>query len=145
MHTHSRVNLLKGESLGFALRQEHRGRCQSLVAKPKVHEVALEVLLKVLRQIAPQQFIFGADKTLCAARVALARAAPEELPIHAPRLVPLSGNDMKPAELGDAVAEPDVGAAAGHVSRDSNPTWLSSAGNNFGFLTVLARIEYDSL
>ena len=38
-----------------------------------------------------------------------------------PRLVPFGADDVQPAQLGDALAELDVGAAARHVGRDGNP------------------------
>src|SRR5258706_30373 len=52
------------------------------------------------------------------AGVALAAGAAAQLVVDAPRLVALGADDVEPAQVGDALAEQDVGAAAGHAGGD---------------------------
>ena len=52
---------------------------------------------------------------------------------------------MQAAEVGHAVAEFDVDAAAGHVGRDRDRTVLPRVLDDLGFLLVILRVEHVAL
>ena len=90
---------------------------------------------------APQQFIVQGDHQARPARVALARGAAEELAVDAAGLVRLGGDDVQPAELRDARRQLDVGAAAGHVRRDRDPSLLSRPRRRLRLALVMHGVE----
>ena len=73
--------------------------------------------------------------------VALARAAAAQLAVNAARLVAFRADDVQAAEFGDAGAEFDVRAAAGHVGGDGHRAALAGARDDFGLLLVIFRVE----
>ena len=78
--------------------------------------------------MAEEEVVLGAAEHLGGAGVALAGGAAEELAVDAAAAVRLGGDHVQAAEFGDAAAELDVGAAAGHVRRDGDlPRWPASA------------------
>ena len=50
-------------------------------------------------------------------------------------------DDVQAADVGHAGAELNVGAAAGHVGGDGDGAALAGAGDDFGFLLVIFRVE----
>ena len=72
------------ERLGFVLGDVDRQSCNGRVGGKLPFDDAVETLAKGNGQIALDQFVFSADERLRAARIALARGAPEELSIDAP-------------------------------------------------------------
>ncbi len=71
-------------------------------------------------------FVVERDEKLSLARVALAGAAAGKLAVDAAGFVPFGADDVETADLGDAVSQLDVGAATGHVGRDSDASGLAS-------------------
>ena len=76
-----------------------------------VHAVAAEEANEV---------VLGREVEAALAGVALAAGAAAELVVDAPALVTLGAQHVQPAEIGHAVAELDVDAAAGHVGGDGD-------------------------
>ena len=68
-----------------------------------------------------------------------------QLAIDALCFVILGQNDVQAAGLLDRWVKLDIGAAAGHVSRNCDAAGLSSAGDNLGLLAILARVQDDGL
>ena len=75
--------------------------------------------------VAHQQIVLEADEEPRLAGIALAPRAAAQLQVDAPALVAVRADDIEAAECGHAVAirlalaaQPDVGAAAGHVGGD---------------------------
>ena len=64
------------------------------------------------------ELVLGREEEARLAGVALAAGAAAQLVVDAARLVALGAEHVEAAELGHAVAELDVDAAAGHVGRD---------------------------
>ena len=60
-------------------------------------------------------------------------------------LVILGQDDVQAPCLSHLGMKLDVGAAASHVGSNGDPTRLPRASDDFGFLAVLSRIEYDGL
>ena len=81
------------------------------------------------------------DEELAVAGVALAGAAAGELAVDPARLVPLGADDVQAAQLGDALAELDVGAAAGHVGRHRHLAGLAGLGDDLGLDLVVLGVE----
>ncbi|MBN1512377.1 MAG: hypothetical protein JXB13_10210, partial [Phycisphaerae bacterium] len=67
--------------------------------------------------ISTDELVFQTDDGLRGSRIALPGAASEKLAVNASGLVPLGGDHVEAAELGDAPAELDVRASSGHVRR----------------------------
>src|SRR5207248_3254253 len=78
-----------------------------------------------LRAEQPHEVVFERQEEARGARVALATRAAAQLAVDAARLVSLRAEDVEPAQLGDAGAELDVRASAGHVRRDRDRALLS--------------------
>ena len=62
-----------------------------------------------------------------AARISLAAASSEELPIDSPGVVTLGRDDVQTAELSDSVGEADVRSASGHIRRHGDPADFARA------------------
>ena len=117
------------------------------------------------------QVVFQRDEEARHARIALARAAPAQLAVDAPRLVALAADHVEPAGAfldqvpqgflaldlvgqlrlahdhvafhpDDAGAELDVGAAAGHVGGDGDGAGLAGVEDDFGFALVVLGVEH---
>ena len=76
------------------------------------------------------------------AGVALAAGAAAELVVDPARLVPFGAEDVEAAEVGDALAELDVDAAAGHVGRDRDRARLAGVLDDLGLARVLLRVQH---
>ena len=81
--------------------------------------------------------------------IALAAGAATQLVVQSLGVVPPRADDMQPAELGDLVvvglvgaAEPDVGAAARHLSGHRDRSQRARLGDDPGFLRVVLRVEH---
>ena len=81
------------------------------------------------------------DEELREPGVALAGAAAGELAVDPPGFVPFGADDVQAAELGDAVAELDVGAAAGHVGGDRHPAFLAGLRHDLGLDLVVLGVQ----
>ena len=81
------------------------------------------------------------DEELGEARVALAGATAGELAVDPARFVPLGADDVQAAELGDALAELDVGSAAGHVGGDRHPALLAGLRDDLGLDLVVLGVQ----
>ena len=90
-----------------------------------------------------EQFVVERDDRLAAARIALAGAAAEELAVDAARVVVFGQDHVQAAARGDALAEHDVGAAAGHVGRDGDAARLAGARDDLGLVAVLLGVQHD--
>ena len=66
------------------------------------------------------QVVLEGEEEARLARVALTAGAAAQLVVDAPRFVALGADDVQAADIGDALAEHDVGAAAGHVGGDGD-------------------------
>ena len=71
----------------------------------------------------------------------MAAAAADELAVDALGFVELGANDVQAADVEDARAEADVGAAAGHVGGDGDFAELAGGGDNFGFAFDVLGVE----
>src|SRR6185437_1118906 len=106
------------------------------------------------------QVVFERQEELRRAGIALAAGPSAELPVDAARLVPLRPDDVQPPDLhdvdllpvrvvdlgglgiGDAAAEFDVGAAAGHVRCDRQRARLAGAGDDLRLALVVLGVEH---
>ena len=95
----------------------------------------------VRRSEIAHQVVFEGDEELRAARVALAGATAAELAVDAAGFVALGADDEQAAGFRHALAEFDVGAAAGHVGGHGDGARLAGAGDDFGFLLVELGVE----
>src|SRR5688572_31713483 len=86
------------------------------------------------REEGRYQVLVEREDRLAASRVALARAATEELPVDARRVVEFGGDDVQAARLGDAGPQLDVGAAPGHVGGDGEAARLAGARDDLGLV-----------
>src|SRR5438046_1859845 len=64
-----------------------------------------------------------------------------QLVVDPARLVPLGAEHVEPAEIGDAVGELDVDAAAGHVGRDRDRADLARVLDDLRLPLVLLGVE----
>src|SRR5258708_12131921 len=92
-----------------------------------------------------EKIVLEAHDRLVRARIALARAAAEELPVDAGRFVELGKNYMQPAERSDFGRELDVGAASRHVGRDGDAPRLAGARPDLGLFAFPARVPHPLL
>src|SRR5581483_3230695 len=88
------------------------------------------------------QVVLERDEELARARVALAAGAAAELVVDAPRLVAFGADEVQAADVSDARAEHDVGAAAGHVGRDRHGGGLPRLGDDRGLPLVLLGVQH---
>src|ERR1700682_1265100 len=75
------------------------------------------------------------------AGITLPRATSAQLPVDATRLVPLRANNEKSAPVRNAIAELNVGAAAGHVGGNRHGPRLTRALHDFRLLHVVLGVE----
>src|ERR1019366_9446830 len=71
-----------------------------------------------------------------------ARATAPQLAVNAAGFVALGTDDVQTASFGYAGSEFDVGAAPGHVRRDSHGAALAGARDDFRFLLVILGVEH---
>ena len=76
------------------------------------------------------------------AGVALAAGAAAQLVVDAPRLVALGAEHVQAAEIGHALAELDVDAAAGHVGGDRDRAQLPGLRDDVGLALVVLRVQH---
>ncbi len=101
-------------------------------------------IMEVMRSAAAKlriRSILEGDEEDRLTRVALAGAAAAQLAVDAARLVAFGADHEEAAEFGDAFAEFDVGAAAGHVGGDGDRALLAGAGDDLGLLAVVFGVE----
>jgi hypothetical protein len=55
----------------------------------------------------------------------------------------LGENDVQPTEFRNSKRKADVGAAARHICRYGDLSWISCRGHYLGFGPVLTGVEYD--
>src|SRR5437867_1231243 len=91
--------------------------------------------------VGGEELVVERDHRLVATRIALSRAAPEELTVDPACLVALGGDHVKSSEGGDAGSERDVRAAPGHVGCHRDPARLSRPGDDLGFCPILPGVE----
>ena len=65
-----------------------------------------------------------------------------QLAVDAPRLVALGADDVKAADLRDALAKLDVRSAARHVRRDRDRAALAGERDNLGLARVVLRVQH---
>ena len=93
-------------------------------------------------EAAEQDFVVEREELAVGAGIALAAAAADELAVDAPGFVHLGADHVQAAEFGDAGAEPDVGAAAGHVRGDGDFALLAGGGDDLGFAFDVPGVEH---
>ena len=106
---------------------------------------ALHDVRHALAAEEPHHFVFERDVEARRSRIALTARAAAQLIVDAPRLVALRADDVQAAVARDAVAELDVGAAAGHVGGDRHLGVLAGILDDLGFLLVILRVEHVAL
>ena len=74
-------------------------------------------------------------------RIALAAGATAELVVDATRLVALGADNVKTAEVDDALAEQDVDTATGHVRREGDRAPLPGLGDDERLALVVLRVQ----
>ena len=98
---------------------------------------------RLLRPQAGQQQIVVQGEILAErAGVALAAAAADQLAVDAAGVVHLGADHVQAAQFGHAVAELDVGAAAGHVRRDGHLAGQAGAGDDVGLGGDVVGVEH---
>ena len=102
-----------------------------------------------LDAVAHQQVVFEADEEARLARIALPSGAAAQLEVHAAALVAVRADHVEAAERRDPVvfrlvlaAQPDVGAAAGHVRGDRDRAERAGAGDDARFHRVVLRVQH---
>ena len=95
----------------------------------------------VFRAEQAHEVVFEGEEEARGAGVALTAAAAAELVVDAAALVAFGADDVEAAEGGDAFAEDDVGAAAGHVGGDGDGAALSGLGDYLGLHFVEFGVE----
>jgi hypothetical protein len=75
------------------------------------------------------------------ARLALSSRPTAELVVNAAALVPIGSDRVQTAQLRNAFSEPNVRTPTRHICGDCHRTKLASAGDDFRFLFLVARIQ----
>src|SRR5690606_22640155 len=106
------------------------------------------------------QVVFEREEELRAARIALTAGTAAQLAVDAPRLVALRTDDVQATRLHHlyfvavriayhgglrlayAVAQLDVGTAAGHIRRDRDRALLARERDDLGFALVVLRVQH---
>ena len=102
--------------------RDHLGFDRRFVGEPDAVHDALSCRSPPNRRISSSS---SDDVEARAAGVALTAGTSAQLVVDAPRLVALGADDVQAADVGDAFAEHDVDAAAGHVGGDGHRAVLS--------------------
>ncbi len=95
--------------------------------------------------VVGDQVVFEADQEHRAAGVALAPGAAPELVVQAAARVPARPDDVQAAQLGDPLAEPDVGAPPGHLGGHGDRRPGAGPGDDRGLLGVVLGVEHDAV
>ena len=74
-------------------------------------------------------------------RVALPRTTAGELAVDSPGFVPLGADNVQSAQLGDAVAQLDVGTSAGHVGGHRHPALLAGLRDDLGLDLMVLGVQ----
>lgn len=90
-----------------------------------------------------EQFIFEGDEEAGGAGVALPAGAAAELAIDAAGFVAEGADDVEAAEIGNAVAEADIDAAASHIGGDGDGAAFAGASDEAGFGFFVGGVEND--
>ena len=93
-------------------------------------------------RVLDDQRILERHEELRAARIALPAGASAQLSIDPAALVPVGADHVQAAELGDAGAETDIDAAAGHVRRNGDRVRLAGARHDGCLGLFVARVEH---
>ena len=88
------------------------------------------------------EVVLGRQEEAGGARVALTARAAAELVVDAAALVALGADDVEAAEIGHALAQLDVHAAAGHVRRDGHGARLAGVLDDLGLAGVVLRVQH---
>ena len=112
---------------------ERLALARAQAAEHAVHAVAGE---------QADEVVFGRQVEAALAGVALAAGAAAQLVVDAPALVALGAEHVQAAELGHALAELDVDAAAGHVGGDRDGARLAGVLDDLGLALVLLGVEH---
>ena len=91
------------------------------------------------------QVVLEGDEEAAGPGVALAARPSPKLVVDAPRFMALGADDVQPAGLANAVAEDDVGAAAGHVRRDHHRAALAGVLDDLGLALVELCVQHRML
>src|SRR5437879_5772999 len=102
----------------------------------------MEALAERSGKVAFDEFVLGADESLGAAGIALARGAAKELAIDPARFVAFGGDDMKAAAFRDAFTELNIRAAASHIRGDSDVRGFSRQRDNGRFFMEANGVEH---
>jgi hypothetical protein len=129
------------EFLGAILGEKQGGMGDALVAGQFMAEEEGDGLSNQIGNVGLEQFVLGTGKSLGTAWITLACAASEELAIDPLGFVTFGGDDMKAADLGNALAKLNVRAASGHIGGDGNAAGQAGIGNDPGFFLVMNGIE----
>ena len=92
-----------------------------------------------------QQVIFQRQVKAGRTRVSLSAGASPQLIVDPAAFMSLGTHDVQPAEIGDALSQHNVGAAARHIGRNRNRAPLSGHGNDLGFFFMIFRIQHGVL
>ena len=118
-------------------------RSRSSGPLPASASAALFERVRLLRaEAGVENFVVEREELAVRAGVALPAAAADELAVDPLRFVQLGANHVQAAELVHAGAEPDVGAAAGHVRGDHHFAPLAGRGDDLGFLRDVPGVEH---
>jgi len=88
-----------------------------------------------------EELVLQGLEGLSRARVALAGAPTEQLPVNAASLVSLRGDDVQAAQIGHASAQLDVRPSTGHVRCDGDAAGLAGFGDDLGFFGVTDGVQ----
>ena len=101
-------------------------------------------------EVSDDDVVLPAGEEHRRARVALATGAAAQLVVQPLGVVAAGADHVQPAEFGDLVvvglvgaAEPDVGAAAGHLGGHRDRAELARLGDDRGFLGVVLGVQHD--
>ena len=134
--------LAEGLALGFVLGDAEEFFVEGVVGAGGAGAGGGACSAAEARGVLEDEFIVEGDEGLGGAGVALAAGAAEELAVDAAGFVAFGGDDVQAAEFGDAAAEFDVGAAAGHVGGDGDFSFAAGHGDDLGLLGVADGVEH---
>ena len=117
---------------------QHLGLDRLALARPQ----AVEHAVHAVAGEQADQVVFGRQVEAALALVALAPRAAAELVVDAPAFVAFGAEHVEAAEVGHALAELDVDAAAGHVGGDRHGVPLTGALDDLGLALVLLGVQH---